>query len=120
MQNQSRNVLPAACSPLVQYSHWVRILRVASNMSQKLLPWLAVNMFIRFENISNRHVLDFVHPMPWTPRFNILNLLLLGLLVCVLRSGINFVNGPATLRNVSVFAAVQGYFPVGNAKQTAP
>ena len=55
-----------------------------------------------------------------TPRFNILNLLLLGLLACVLRSGINFVNGPVTQRNVSVSAAAQGYFPVGNAKQTAP
>ncbi|CAL1127448.1 unnamed protein product [Cladocopium goreaui] len=53
-------------------------------------------------------------------RFNILNLLLFGLLACVLRSGINFVNGPVTQRNVSVSAAAQGYFPVGNAKQTAP
>jgi len=64
--------------------------------------------------------LDFVHSMLRTPRFNILNLLLFGLLACVLRSGINFVNGPVTQRNVSVSAAAQGYFPVGNAKQTAP
>eukprot|EP00435_Cladocopium_sp_Y103_P067424 s257_g30.t1 len=70
-----------------RYLHWVRILRVASDVS---------------------------------PKFNILNLLLFGLLACVLRTGFNFVNGPVTPSNVSVFAAAQGYFPVDYAKQTAP
>ena len=31
-----------------------------------------------------------------------------------------FVNGPTSQREVSVSTAAQGYFPVGNAKQTAP